>query len=154
MTGARWRTQEAPPDDPRSRALKGYSSLDIYEYEKHLEMEGMLRHVRTKTIREVYDELREMLGEYPDGGEEYFSPSTTTDPKAEWPQGRIVCYSVNGTSEGDYSHVDVHGYSHVDVQGYGSGVSALIPIFTGKTFMGRDASWAFARLLADILEIQ
>jgi hypothetical protein len=62
----------------------------------------------------------------------------------EWPEGRIVCYSVNGTSEGDYSHVDVHGY----------GTGEYTPIYTGKTFMGRDASWTFARLLADILEIQ
>lgn len=106
---------------------------------------GYLRLVRTKSVREVYEELREILGEYPDGGEEYFTlmPELGKDDRGEgeWPQGRIVVFSVNGTSEGDYTHIEVHdneGQRHL--------------MMLGKTFMGRDASWAFARRIADILE--
>lgn len=99
---------------------------------------GYQLHVRDRTIGEVYDDLRAVLGEYPAGGEEYF----TTIPAAarSWPHGRIVVFSVTGSSEGDYTHVEVHGDDGRDL------------IFLGKTFDGRDASWDFARRLADLLD--
>jgi hypothetical protein len=102
--------------------------------------DGYLHKTRTKTVSEVYDELRAILGEYPDGGEEYFQ--VTQDAPAEWPAGDIVCFSVNGSSEGDYTHVEVH-----------NGRKRTL-VMLGKTFAGRDSSWSFARRLADLLEIQ
>lgn len=118
----------------------GGERVEVYEWKQNAET-GYLDKVRTKTISEVYEELRAILGEYPDGGEEYFT-IVADDRHKPWPDGRIVSYSANGSSEGDYVHLSVmaeHG-EH--------------PIFLGKTFMGRDASWAFARRLADLLEIQ
>lgn len=115
--------------------------VEVYEWEQR--PDGYLHKVRTKTIREVYDELREHLGEFPYGGEEYFDINNLGGVRnMEWPEGDIVCFSVNGSSEGDYTHVEVHG----------DGVRQLL--FLGKTFSGRDASWAFARRLADMLEVQ
>lgn len=114
--------------------------IQVYEWEPR--DDGTLRKVRTKTVWEVYVELREALGAFPDGGEEYFQAVFPIDHRKEWPEGNIVCFSVNGSSEGDYTHVEVHrGHERT-------------LIFLGKTFMGRDASWAFARRLADLLEIQ
>lgn len=117
--------------------------VEVYVWKKNEET-GYLDKVRTKTVWEVYEELRAILGQYPDGGEEYFCvpASAAVSDAAEWPDGDIVCFSVNGSSEGDYVHVEVHT----------AGRRYLI--FLGKTFMGRDASWAFARRLADLLEVQ
>ncbi len=117
------------------------SRIEVYEWEKRGD-DGYLYKARTKTVGEVYEELREVLGEYPDGGEEYFGLMVNLNGSMEWPEGNIVCFSVNGSSEGDYTHVEVH-----------NGKERTL-IFLGKTFMGRDASWAFARRLADLLEVQ
>lgn len=114
--------------------------IQVYEWERR--DDGYLHKIRTKPVGEVFRELNEALGEYPDGGEEYFSLMVGLDTLTPWPPGDIVCFSVNGSSEGDYTHVEVHH----------GGERRLI--FLGKTFMGRDASWAFARRLADLLEIQ
>ena len=116
-------------------------NVEVYVWDRKVRP-GYLTKVRTKTVGEVYDELRAILGDYPDGGEEYFSVSVSTRPDREWPDGDIVCFSVNGSSEGDYVHCQIHYNGHHEL------------IFLGKTFMGRDASWAFARRLADLLEIQ
>ena len=120
--------------------LRGPQRVEVYLWKRT--GDGYLGKVRAKTVSEVYDELRVHLGEYPDGGEEYFSVSVSTRSDREWPDGDIVCFSVNGSSEGDYVHCQVHYNGHHEL------------IFLGKTFMGRDASWAFARRLADLLEIQ
>lgn len=104
------------------------------------ERPGYLQLVRDRTVGEVLDDLRTALGEYPDGGEEYFSASALGADRP-WPNGRIVVFSVNGSSEGDYTHLEVH---------LPDGSRDLIAL--AKTFMGRDASWAFARRLADLLE--
>ena len=58
-------------------------------------------------------------------------------------EGRIVVVSVNGSSEGDYVHVEVHAREGDQV------VSHLM--FLGKSLMGRDAAWAAARRIADLL---
>lgn len=118
----------------------GGERVEVYEWRRNAQT-GYLDKVRTKMIGEVHDELREILGEYPDGGEEYFSVMGSARDD-EWPEGDIVCYSVNGSSEGDYVHIDVQR----------DGKRQLVMV--AKTFMGRDASWAFARRLADLLEIQ
>jgi hypothetical protein len=116
--------------------------IEVYEWEPT--PDGYLRKRRTKTVGEVYAELRAILGEYPDGGEEYFCMAYGASPSSnrEWPEGDIVCFSVNGSSEGDFVHVECHRNGSREL------------VFLGKTFMGRDASWAFARRLADLLEIQ
>jgi hypothetical protein len=116
-------------------------SVAVYEWSES-SPNGYLHKLRTKTVREVYEELRAILGEYPDGGEEYFSIAPSVRGEAEWPDGDIVSFSVNGSSEGDFVHVEVHRNGHREL------------VFLGKTFQGRDASWAFARRLADLLEIQ
>ena len=114
--------------------------IETQVWEPDAERPGYLKLVRTKTVREVFVELSAILGEFPEGGEEYFTITVLQDEDVEWPEGNIVCFSVNGSSEGDYSHVEVH---------HGEKRQLL---FLGKTFAGRDASWAFARRLADILE--
>lgn len=101
---------------------------------------GYLKRVRRKTIGEVYEELIGIVGREGPGHDEYLSMSIHGDSAAEWPDGEIVCFSVNGSSEGDYTHVEVHMGSERRL------------MFLGKTFDGRDASWAFARQLADIFE--
>ena len=58
-------------------------------------------------------------------------------------EGRIVVVSVNGSSEGDYVHVEAHVREGDQV------VSHLM--FLGKSLMGRDAAWAAARRIADLL---
>lgn len=115
--------------------------VEVYVWDRS-DPSGYLTKTRTKTVREVFDEVYAILGEYPEGGEEYFMISTRVNGEGEWPEGDIVCFSVNGSSEGDYSHVEVH-----------KGSSRTL-LFLGKSFMGRDASWTFARRLADLLEIQ
>jgi hypothetical protein len=56
---------------------------------------------------------------------------------AQWPEGQVAVFSVRGGSEGDYTHVEVHGQL----------------LLLAKTFQGRDASWKFARNVADLLGI-
>jgi len=127
-------------DESPKLVAAGARAVNVYVWKANADT-GYLDKVRTKIVREVFDELREILGEYPDGGDEYFS-CVFPAFGAEWPDGDIVCFSVNGTSEGDYCHVEIHQNGHREL------------IFLGKTFQGRDASWAFARRLADLLEIQ
>lgn len=107
----------------------------------HKEGTPYMERARRKTVWEVYNELTAIVGKTGPGHDEYLSMPLTLPEDAEWPEGRIVCFSVDGTSEGDYTHVEVHN---------GDGERTLI--FLGKTFDGRDASWAFARQLADIFE--
>lgn len=95
---------------------------------------------RVRTVREVYDDLRAAVGEYPKGAEEYLSLMPQWLDDEPWPQGRIVVFAVNGSSEGDYVHVEVH-----DREG------SRVLLILGKTFDGRDAAWAFARQAADLL---
>lgn len=114
----------------------------VAEWKARDDGSGILDKVRTKSIGEVYVELSAILGEFPDGGEEYFHVAVAAHRPDEWPAGEIVCFSVTGSSEGDYTRVEVHAGERRTL------------VFLGKTFMGRDASWAFARRLADILEVQ
>ena len=119
------------------------AKIRVHEWAPNPERPGYLVLVRTRTVGEVWTDLCTELGEYPDGGEEYL---TTMIPRVqEWPAGLIVVFSVNGSSEGDYTHVEVHA---------NDGSSRRTCVMLAKTFMGRDASWAFARRVADLLEIQ
>lgn len=99
---------------------------------------GYLIHDRDRTVGEVYDELRAAVGEYPHGGEEYLTAMLPRERK--WPRGRLAVFSVNGSSEGDYVHVEVHDDEQRTL------------VLLAKTFDGRDASWTFARVVADLLE--
>lgn len=111
--------------------------VDPYVYEPDPARPGFLKLIRMKSVREVYEEIRAIVCEYPDGAEEYLS---VTPGHVAWPQGaRTVVYAVNGSSEGDYVHIEAHVGSH------------RIPLMLGKTFMGRDAAWLFARKVADLL---
>jgi hypothetical protein len=118
--------------------------------------------VRRKTVAEVYEALRDALGndehgyvnlpgvdEYLSLGPEYkYRPNPRADGlelpgDIEWPDGRIAVLSVNGSSEGDYVHVEVYAREGEQV------VSHLV--FLGKSVRGRDAAWAAARRIADLL---
>lgn len=118
------------------------ATVSVAEWKSREDGSGILDKVRTKSIGEVFQEVRAIVGDNPDGAEDYFQVAYANSPPEEWPAGEIVCFSMNGTSEGDYTHVEVHTEARRTL------------CFIGKTFMGRDASWAFARRLADILEIQ
>lgn len=107
---------------------------------------GYLKLLCRRSVQEVYDDLRTIVGEYPHGGEEYFSVVRNADGLLlrDWPHrpgSRLAVFAVNGSSEGDYVHVEVHD---------GSGGRELVLL--AKTFEGRDAAWQFARCLADLLE--
>lgn len=103
---------------------------------------GYQRLARTKTIGEVYQEIRDVVGEFPEGCNEYFSVSPMLPADTLWPEGRITVYPVTGDSEGHYIHVDVNG-SRGEHQ----------MIFLGKTFDGWDAAWSFAKKLAELLDV-
>lgn len=116
------------------------STIETQVWEKD-EGSIYMKHVRDRTIGEVYDDLRQAVGEYPEGGDEYFSPMPHLASQCKWPTGRIVVFAVTGSSEGDYVHVEVHENDKHTL------------ILLAKTFMGRDAAWTFARRLADLLGV-
>jgi hypothetical protein len=109
---------------------------------------------RRKTIREVHAEIMTLVGrpEYDaagndigfttvDGADEYFSIGPP-DAGEEWPEGRIVVFPLNGSSEGWYVHVEVQT---------ADGQSRLMIL--GKGFDGPDAAWTLTRRLASILSV-
>lgn len=116
--------------------------VEPHVWEPDPDRPGYLRFVRSKTIREVLDEIVDITGPYPEGcGEGLGIYPGLYDVDFTWPrEGRLVVFSVNGSSEGDWVHVQV--------QDNGRFTGLLL----GKTFDGRDRSWAFARRLADLLE--
>lgn len=102
---------------------------------------GYLKFVRSKTVREVLDEIVDVTGAYPKGCSEGLGLYPGVQSDKPWPlDGRLVVFSMNGSSEGDWVHVQVQ----MDRRFTG--------LLLGKTFDGRDASWEFARRLADLLE--
>lgn len=103
---------------------------------------GYSRLDSTKTVNEVFAEIRAIVGENPAGCDEYFNVSMAGRGDAPWPDGRIIVFPVTGGSEGHYVHVEVQ-----DV----TGESQLLLL--GKTFDGWDAAWAFAKRLARILGV-
>jgi hypothetical protein len=104
---------------------------------------GHLIQVRVKSVREVFEEIVAVVGDGPAGAEEYFSiPSTVKDVDREWPAGLVFVFAVTGASEGHYVHVEVLNRDGL-----------LQCVMLGKTFQGKDAAWAFARRLADLLEV-
>jgi len=105
--------------------------------------DGLLTKLGVKTVGDVLDEVVAIVGEYGPGHDEYFMTIPGLSSRDQpWPEGDIVCFSANGSSEGDYVHVEVHNFQKRQL------------VLLAKTFDGRDASWAFARLLADLLEVQ
>ena len=55
---------------------------------------------------------------------------------------RLLVYPVRGSNEGDYIHVEAWGRE-----------GKRLPLFTAKTFSGRDKAWEYSRKLADILDV-
>jgi hypothetical protein len=111
----------------------------------------LMREVRRKTVREVRDEIvaafrreLEAAGEdarWPEcyGQSEGLGVYPLIGGSGLWPDGRICVFSVNGSSEGDYVRVEVHG----------DGEPQLLML--AKVLVGRDESWALARKIADLL---
>lgn len=132
-------------------AERGLETLTTQEWQPDPECPGRSKLVRTKTVREVYNELAAYVsaqreGEtwtiWMDGIEEGLcislwqaNPDTTPWPASE----RVVVFSLRGGSEGDYVHVEA-----LTDQGHR-------PLLVAKTFMGRDAAWTAARRIADLL---
>lgn len=119
--------------------------VEVQEWEEVPDKPGYLQVKRTKTIDEVCRELIGIVGELGPGHDEYFGVMVNVTVNREWPcppGSRIVVFSVTGSSEGDYTHVEVHHDRKREL------------LLLAKTFDGRDASWAFARRLADLLEVQ
>jgi len=111
---------------------------------------GYLTRVRRRTVNEVHALLKAAMEEpvpgldgYTtiEGAEEYFS-APLIDGDRDWPEGRTVVCPVVGGSEGDYVHVGVVGRD-----------GKFHDLLLGKTFAGRDAAWAFARRVADLLGV-
>jgi hypothetical protein len=101
--------------------------------------DGHWHRVRIKTVAEVFTEIRDALGPAPAGAEEGLDMAPWIPNDLAWPPGRIAVFAVTGDSEGHYVHVEV----------LGSGDRACVGL--GKTFQGKDAAWALARRLADLL---
>ena len=169
-------------------ARRGFQPIEIEVYGRtKADDPNSYKHLRTLSPREVCKAIRDVLGEYPEGGEEglhpfpYYScgncPNDAKDGMARcgkysglynspfghgpdgngpcdmhkqckgykdwadcpWPtrDGRLAVFSVRGSSEGDYVHVEQGGKL----------------ILLSKTFQGRDAAWTFARNVADLLGV-
>lgn len=110
-----------------------------------------LERVRSRTVDEVHAMILAVVGEpassYPgliriEGVDEGFSVMPYLPSRHDWPAGWTIVYPVTGSSEGDYIHVGVVGRD--------GGYQTLL---IAKTFAGRDAVWAFARRLADLLAV-
>jgi hypothetical protein len=114
------------------------TTVDTVVWEPHPDHEGCSRVARHKTIREVRDELRVILGENPEGAEEYFT-GTHAELDHQWPDGRLVVFAATGSNEGHYVHVGV-------IAG-----TEYMPCLLGKTFAGWAAAHALAGRLAQIL---
>lgn len=101
--------------------------------------------------RQLVARLRELTYEI-DGEPEPFvdeyASARDFDESPPLPAGmlwwRIIVYTVEGTSEGDYIHVD--GIPNRDDE-------KRRPIALIKTFRGRDHAWAMARIIADLLGV-
>jgi hypothetical protein len=122
-------------------ARRGFASIDTQLWEPDPEKPGVLRLVRDRTIREVFDDLRVALGEDPQAARSTSWCVRTLPVTPPWPKGHIAVWATRGANEGDYVHVDVLHDSRVQ------------SVLLAKTFHGRDAAWAFARNVADLLGI-
>lgn len=124
--------------------------IEIYVYEPDPEKPGCLRHVRNRTIKEVYDDLVSRLKAEDLLPDEYFSISSYDVVSwkrgdLEFPRFRfIACFPVTGASEGHYIHVGVL-VERTDVK---PPLVELVPIFIGKTFQGFDFAAAVAAACA------
>lgn len=114
-----------------------YGDIDTSEWAKDLERPGLLKHVRTKTVDEVFAELRAKVGELGPGHNDYFSVAALVPAHQPWPSGRTVVFPVAGGSEGHYVHVEVIDQTRT---------SHLLML--AKTFDGFEAAWAFAQRVA------
>lgn len=144
-------------------------------WERDPDNPGMMRHVRQRTVREVLDDLREVLGEYPRGGEEGLSVTCWRQydawkrehirtPDHTAPVGRCcdVCsdrYIHRDRQPWPHGRVIVYvvtggsegHYTHVDVIDTQDG--ERYDILLAKTFQGLDAAWGFARRIVDLLDV-
>lgn len=110
-----------------------------------------LMEARRKTVREVHRELLALVGHRDagtnilsvDGADEYFDVCMETRGEMAWPVGRIVVYAVTGGSEGYYVHVAVIAN---DRDGKHQ------TLILGKGW-DKDAAWALARRLSEILGV-
>jgi len=91
-----------------------------------------------KTLREVCEELRPVVGQDPEL--EHFAVEVLTDGDAFFPEsGFIACYAVAGGSEGHWVHVDA-------IRG-----QTAQPLFRAKTFGGLDHAIGIASRLTRAL---
>jgi hypothetical protein len=127
------------------------TTIDTDVWEPDTERPGYLKHVRQRTVGEVYDDLQAALGirqsgpdfHLPDGCNEYFSLMVPRG--TDWPRNhRTVAYAVTGGSEGWYVHV-----STIDYNGTGGHQTLIL----GKTFDGWDEAWGFAKKLGELLAV-
>jgi hypothetical protein len=137
-------SDEAKLAEAADLAKRGYAMIATDCWQPDPDRAGYLRYVCQRTIREVVADLRRVLGEYPVGGEEYFTASKygrRGEEITDWPKGRIAVFAVRGSNEGDYVHIEV----------IHEGESTIVAL--AKTFQGRDAAWTFARHVADLLGV-
>jgi len=112
--------------------------IEIYVYEPDPEKPGCLRHVRNRTIREVYEDLVSRLKAEDLLPDEYFNISSYEVVSwkrgdLEFPRYRaIACFPVTGASEGHYIHVGAL-VERTDVK---PPLVEFVPVFMGKTFQG------------------
>jgi hypothetical protein len=127
--------ESAQPADPTAVPAR----IDTQVWEKR--PDGYLYPIRVKTVHEVLAEIRAAVGPDPAGAEEYLMASNWVPNEQPWPTGRIAVFVVTGDSEGHYLHVEVLSDPGHQL------------VLLGKTFHGKDAAWALARRIADLLDV-
>lgn len=119
---------------------KGISYIETEVWTEHNIKPGYLQKVRNKTIKEVYEEVKQFLIEqniYDDL--DYFLISVYRENE-EFPEWRwMACYAVTGDSEGHYVHVDVLPFDGPPVH-----------VFTAKTFLGINHALKVSNLLTKV----
>lgn len=115
--------------------------------------QGCIVPIRRKTVGEVADELRLLLRDGHEGGEE--SPIRvfpSVDRDQAWPPGQIICYARPGGCEGWYTCVEVID-DDVRVPGsaLGTPMHAVRVLLIAKTLSNEDGAYALARRLTWIL---
>lgn len=120
-------------------------TVEIMVNEPSKDKQGYLDHVRNLTYDETLEAIKAAFGtkEEWDGAFDYFLAETRAEEQINQPVpdfNRVYVYSVTGSSEGDYIHIEMWLTK-----------GGRLPLFTGKTFGGRDKAWEYARKLADIL---
>jgi hypothetical protein len=120
-------------------------TIEVEVWEPNPEKPGYLKQVGTRTIEEVFEQVKARIPKDLMDHMDYFMYSSR-DGKNEMPCGRwISAYPVIGDNEGHYVHVDVIAIYDPKT---GQQTKEREHIYTAKTFDGFDTAAEFATLIS------